>query len=44
MVSVMVKLGRLDEGEKLYRSLLFMNPDNYRYFIFSSYESFFRIL
>ncbi|CAA7403072.1 unnamed protein product [Spirodela intermedia] len=33
MVSVMVKLGRLDEGEKLYRSLLFMNPDNYRYYV-----------
>uniref|UniRef100_A0A5B7AM12 Putative N-alpha-acetyltransferase 16, NatA auxiliary subunit n=1 Tax=Davidia involucrata TaxID=16924 RepID=A0A5B7AM12_DAVIN len=30
-VSLLVKLGHLEEGEKLYRMLLFMNPDNYRY-------------
>lgn len=32
MVSILVKLGRLEEGEKLYRALLLMNPDNYEYF------------
>ncbi|KAL9323139.1 hypothetical protein ACSQ67_011192 [Phaseolus vulgaris] len=31
-VSLLVKLGRLEEGEKLYRTLLSMNPDNYRYY------------
>ncbi|XP_019448115.1 PREDICTED: N-alpha-acetyltransferase 15, NatA auxiliary subunit-like isoform X1 [Lupinus angustifolius] len=31
-VSLLVKLGRFEEGEKLYRSLLSMNPDNYRYY------------
>lgn len=30
-VSLLVKLGQLEEGEKLYRALLSMNPDNYRY-------------
>ncbi|KAH1127544.1 hypothetical protein GYH30_016231 [Glycine max] len=29
-VSVLVKLGHLEEGEALYRALLSMNPDNYR--------------
>ncbi|KAI9104199.1 hypothetical protein K1719_023035 [Acacia pycnantha] len=29
-VSLLVKLGHLGEGEKLYRILLSMNPDNYR--------------
>ncbi|KAG1367624.1 N-terminal acetyltransferase A complex auxiliary subunit NAA15 [Cocos nucifera] len=33
MASILVKLGFLEEGEKIYRSLLFMNSDNYRYFI-----------
>ncbi|XP_008809145.3 N-terminal acetyltransferase A complex auxiliary subunit NAA15-like isoform X2 [Phoenix dactylifera] len=33
MASILVKLGCLEEGEKIYRSLLFMNSDNYRYFI-----------
>ncbi|PKA46790.1 peptide alpha-N-acetyltransferase [Apostasia shenzhenica] len=33
LVSILVRLGRLEEGEKIYRSLLFMNPDNYRYFL-----------
>ncbi|XP_010925105.1 N-terminal acetyltransferase A complex auxiliary subunit NAA15 isoform X2 [Elaeis guineensis] len=33
MASILVKLGFLEEGEKVYRSLLFMNSDNYRYFI-----------
>lgn len=33
LVSIVVKLGRLQEGEKLYKSLLLMNPDNYRYFV-----------
>ncbi|XP_078432271.1 tetratricopeptide repeat (TPR)-containing protein [Wolffia australiana] len=33
MVSIVVKLGRQSEGEKLYKSLLFMNPDNYRYYV-----------
>ena len=28
-VSLLVKLGQLEEGEKLYRALLSMNPDNY---------------
>ncbi|CAL5361415.1 unnamed protein product [Camellia sinensis] len=31
-VSLLVKLGRLEDGEKLYRVLLSMNPDNYRYY------------
>ncbi|KAK7261867.1 hypothetical protein RIF29_28190 [Crotalaria pallida] len=31
-VSLLVKLGRLEEGEKLYQALLSMNPDNYRYY------------
>ncbi|KEH39579.1 amino-terminal acetyltransferase, putative [Medicago truncatula] len=31
-VSLIVKLGRLEEGEKLYQALLSMNPDNYRYY------------
>lgn len=31
--SILLKLGRFDEAEKIYRSLLFMNPDNYKYFI-----------
>ncbi|KAI7743200.1 hypothetical protein M8C21_020556, partial [Ambrosia artemisiifolia] len=30
--SLLVKLNRLEEGEKLYRVLLTMNPDNYRYY------------
>ncbi|KAL5147285.1 N-terminal acetyltransferase A complex auxiliary subunit NAA15 [Glycine soja] len=30
-VSVLVKLGHLEEGEALYRALLSMNPDNYRW-------------
>lgn len=30
-VSLLVKLGRLEEGEKLYQTLLSMNPDNYRW-------------
>lgn len=29
-VSLLVKLGRLEEGEKLYKTLLAINPDNYR--------------
>ncbi|KAL6614916.1 hypothetical protein ACP70R_037186 [Stipagrostis hirtigluma subsp. patula] len=29
MASVLFKLGRFDESERIYRSLLFMNPDNY---------------
>ncbi|XP_039124680.1 N-terminal acetyltransferase A complex auxiliary subunit NAA15 [Dioscorea cayenensis subsp. rotundata] len=33
MVSILVKLGHLKEGEKIYRSLLFMNSDNYKYFV-----------
>ncbi|XP_020582389.1 N-terminal acetyltransferase A complex auxiliary subunit NAA15 isoform X2 [Phalaenopsis equestris] len=33
LVSILVKLGRVEDGEKLYRSLLLMNPDNYRYFV-----------
>ncbi|XP_027344722.1 N-terminal acetyltransferase A complex auxiliary subunit NAA15-like isoform X2 [Abrus precatorius] len=31
-VSLLVKLGHLEEGEALYRELLSMNPDNYRYY------------
>ncbi|XP_057968135.1 N-terminal acetyltransferase A complex auxiliary subunit NAA15 [Malania oleifera] len=31
-VSLLVKLGHLEEGHKLYRALLSMNPDNYRYY------------
>ncbi|KAL5729406.1 N-alpha-acetyltransferase 16 [Ranunculus cassubicifolius] len=31
-VSLLVKLNRLEEGEKIYRALLSMNPDNYRYY------------
>lgn len=31
-VSLLVKLGRLEEGEKMYRALLSMNPDDYRYY------------
>ncbi|XP_058226821.1 N-terminal acetyltransferase A complex auxiliary subunit NAA15 [Rhododendron vialii] len=31
-VSLLVKLGSLEDGEKLYRMLLSMNPDNYRYY------------
>ncbi|KAJ8640601.1 hypothetical protein MRB53_017295 [Persea americana] len=31
-VSLLVKLGRLEEGEKIYRALLSMIPDNYRYY------------
>ncbi|KAF8393317.1 hypothetical protein HHK36_021558 [Tetracentron sinense] len=31
-VSLLVKLGRLREGENIYRALLSMNPDNYRYY------------
>ncbi|XP_062157189.1 N-terminal acetyltransferase A complex auxiliary subunit NAA15 [Alnus glutinosa] len=31
-VSLLLKLGCLEEGEKLYRALLSMNPDNYRYY------------
>ncbi|CAM8997376.1 unnamed protein product [Rhodiola kirilowii] len=30
--SLLMKLGRLDEGEKSYKGLLSMNPDNYRYY------------
>ncbi|KAF5758183.1 putative transferase [Helianthus annuus] len=30
--SLLVKLNRLQEGEKLHRVLLSMNPDNYRYY------------
>ncbi|KAH0434372.1 hypothetical protein IEQ34_026832 [Dendrobium chrysotoxum] len=33
LVSILDKLGRVEDGEKLYRSLLLMNPDNYRYFV-----------
>ncbi|KAM0944855.1 putative transferase [Dioscorea sansibarensis] len=33
MVSILVKLDHLKEGEKIYRSLLFMNSDNYKYFV-----------
>ncbi|KAK1265524.1 hypothetical protein QJS04_geneDACA024242 [Acorus gramineus] len=31
-VSLLEKLGRTEEGEKVYKILLFMNPDNYRYY------------
>ncbi|KAJ4718198.1 N-alpha-acetyltransferase 16, NatA auxiliary subunit-like [Melia azedarach] len=31
-VSLLVKLGRSEEAAKLYRMLLSMNPDNYRYY------------
>nr|XP_043623547.1 N-terminal acetyltransferase A complex auxiliary subunit NAA15-like [Erigeron canadensis] len=31
-VSLLVKLNCLEEGEKLYRVLLTMNPDNYKYY------------
>lgn len=31
-VTLLVKVGRFKEGEKLYRMLLSMNPDNYRYY------------
>ncbi|BAT98535.1 hypothetical protein LR48_Vigan406s014400 [Vigna angularis] len=31
-VSLLVKLGHLQEGEALYQALLSMNPDNYRYY------------
>ncbi|XP_023548247.1 N-terminal acetyltransferase A complex auxiliary subunit NAA15 isoform X2 [Cucurbita pepo subsp. pepo] len=31
-VSLLVKLGRLEEGENLYKMLLAINPDNYRYY------------
>ncbi|KAH0920507.1 hypothetical protein HID58_028167 [Brassica napus] len=31
-VSLLSKLGRLEEAKKLYRVLLSMNPDNYRYY------------
>uniref|UniRef100_A0A1D1XV89 N-alpha-acetyltransferase 16, NatA auxiliary subunit n=1 Tax=Anthurium amnicola TaxID=1678845 RepID=A0A1D1XV89_9ARAE len=33
LVSILVKLGHLEEGEKIYGSLLFMNPDNYSYYV-----------
>ncbi|CAL9165482.1 unnamed protein product [Musa hybrid cultivar] len=33
MASIVLKLGRFEEAEKMYRFLLVMNPDNYRYFI-----------
>ncbi|XP_006644372.1 N-terminal acetyltransferase A complex auxiliary subunit NAA15 [Oryza brachyantha] len=33
MACILLKLGRFEEAEKIYRSLLFMNPDNYKYFI-----------
>ncbi|KAJ0960818.1 hypothetical protein J5N97_001267 [Dioscorea zingiberensis] len=33
MASISVKLGHLEEGEKMYRSLLVMNSDNYKYFV-----------
>lgn len=31
-VPLLVKLGRLEEGAELYKALLAMNPDNYRFF------------
>ncbi|XP_011000818.1 PREDICTED: N-alpha-acetyltransferase 16, NatA auxiliary subunit-like [Populus euphratica] len=31
-VSLLVKLGRLEEGAELYKELLSINPDNYRYY------------
>ncbi|GKV35652.1 hypothetical protein SLEP1_g43894 [Rubroshorea leprosula] len=30
-VSLLMKLGQLEEGAKIYKALLSMNPDNYRY-------------
>uniref|UniRef100_A0A0D9V2Y2 Uncharacterized protein n=1 Tax=Leersia perrieri TaxID=77586 RepID=A0A0D9V2Y2_9ORYZ len=33
MACILLKLGRFEEAEKIYKSLLFMNPDNYKYFI-----------
>ncbi|KAF7036980.1 hypothetical protein CFC21_047472 [Triticum aestivum] len=33
MACILLKLGRFEEAEKIYRSLLFMNPDNYKYLI-----------
>lgn len=30
-VSLLVKIGHLEEAAELYRALLSMNPDNYRY-------------
>lgn len=30
MASIVLKLGRFEEAEKMYRFLLVMNPDNYR--------------
>ncbi|CAM0881720.1 unnamed protein product [Alopecurus aequalis] len=33
MACILLKLGRFEEAEKIYRSLLLMNPDNYKYFI-----------
>lgn len=32
-VSLLVKLGRFEEGATLFRDLLSMNPDNYGYFM-----------
>ncbi|ERN06076.1 hypothetical protein AMTRI_Chr05g64380 [Amborella trichopoda] len=32
LVSLRIKLGHLADGEKIYRALLAMNPDNYRYY------------
>ncbi|XWS11877.1 hypothetical protein CRYUN_Cryun37aG0038800 [Craigia yunnanensis] len=31
-VSLLVKLGRLEEGANIYKALLTINPDNYRYY------------
>ncbi|PPS07049.1 hypothetical protein GOBAR_AA13594 [Gossypium barbadense] len=31
-VSLLVKLGRLEEGANIYKALLTLNPDNYRYY------------
>ncbi|GMH15945.1 hypothetical protein Nepgr_017786 [Nepenthes gracilis] len=31
-VSLLLRLNRFEEAEKLYRALLLMNPDNYRYY------------
>ncbi|EOY26662.1 Tetratricopeptide repeat-containing protein isoform 2 [Theobroma cacao] len=31
-VSLLVKLGRLEDGANIYKTLLNMNPDNYRYY------------
>uniref|UniRef100_A0A0E0Q4H2 Uncharacterized protein n=1 Tax=Oryza rufipogon TaxID=4529 RepID=A0A0E0Q4H2_ORYRU len=33
MAYVLLKVGRFEEAEKTYRSMLFMNPDNYKCFI-----------